>query len=196
VASANARRLSLQVAAFSYSREVNNWRMLAVEHEQDPGASMKKLSIRGLAAFAVASAFICAPVFAKDHGEGKGHDKHEEKAEKHGGRHEEVRPGAYFSDEHRQFAHRYYEEHYARAGKCPPGLAKKHNGCMPPGQARKWTVGEPLPRNVVYYSVPQPVLVQMPPAPYGYRYTRVGPDIVLVRINGNVVIDVMLNVFN
>ncbi len=23
------------------------------------------------------------------------------------------------------------------AGGCPPGLAKKHNGCMPPGQARK-----------------------------------------------------------
>ena len=22
-------------------------------------------------------------------------------------------------------------------GGCPPGLAKKHNGCMPPGQARK-----------------------------------------------------------
>jgi hypothetical protein len=21
---------------------------------------------------------------------------------------------------------------------CPPGLAKKHNGCMPPGQAKKW----------------------------------------------------------
>lgn len=23
------------------------------------------------------------------------------------------------------------------AGGCPPGLAKKHNGCMPPGQAKK-----------------------------------------------------------
>jgi hypothetical protein len=29
--------------------------------------------------------------------------------------------------------------HYAfdGRGRCPPGLAKKHNGCMPPGQARK-----------------------------------------------------------
>ena len=25
---------------------------------------------------------------------------------------------------------------------CPPGLAKKHNGCMPPGQARKLYRGE------------------------------------------------------
>jgi hypothetical protein len=28
------------------------------------------------------------------------------------------------------------------AGGCPPGLAKKHNGCMPPGQAKKLYRGE------------------------------------------------------
>ena len=28
---------------------------------------------------------------------------------------------------------------------CPPGLAKKHNGCLPPGQARKWAQGSRLP---------------------------------------------------
>ena len=27
-------------------------------------------------------------------------------------------------------------------GGCPPGLAKKHNGCMPPGQAKKLHRGE------------------------------------------------------
>jgi len=27
-------------------------------------------------------------------------------------------------------------------GGCPPGLAKKHNGCMPPGQAKKLGRGE------------------------------------------------------
>jgi hypothetical protein len=25
-----------------------------------------------------------------------------------------------------------------QSGHCPPGLAKKNNGCMPPGQAKKW----------------------------------------------------------
>ena len=30
---------------------------------------------------------------------------------------------------------------YGRGG-CPPGLAKKHNGCMPPGQARKLLRGQ------------------------------------------------------
>jgi hypothetical protein len=34
------------------------------------------------------------------------------------------------------------------AGGCPPGLAKKHNGCMPPGQARKlYNVGQRWPGN-------------------------------------------------
>jgi hypothetical protein len=32
------------------------------------------------------------------------------------------------------------------AGGCPPGLAKRHNGCMPPGQARKlYRTGQRLP---------------------------------------------------
>ncbi len=31
-------------------------------------------------------------------------------------------------------------------GNCPPGLAKKHNGCLPPGQAKKlYDVGQRLP---------------------------------------------------
>jgi len=31
-------------------------------------------------------------------------------------------------------------------GGCPPGLAKKHNGCMPPGQAKKlYRVGQRFP---------------------------------------------------
>jgi hypothetical protein len=30
-------------------------------------------------------------------------------------------------------------------GGCPPGLAKKHNGCMPPGQARKQAQDRRLP---------------------------------------------------
>jgi hypothetical protein len=33
-----------------------------------------------------------------------------------------------------------YGYEYGRG--CPPGLAKKHNGCMPPGQARKLARGE------------------------------------------------------
>ena len=34
------------------------------------------------------------------------------------------------------------------AGGCPPGLAKKHNGCLPPGQAKKlYNIGQRFPRS-------------------------------------------------
>ena len=80
----------------------------------------------------------------------------------------------------------------AATRKCPPGLAKKNNGCMPPGQVRNWAVGQPLPAGVTFYAVPQPVLVQLPPVPYGYRYGRVGGDIVLVYQKNNVVVDIIV----
>ena len=36
-------------------------------------------------------------------------------------------------------------------GGCPPGLAKKNNGCMPPGQAKKlYNVGQRWPGNYGY----------------------------------------------
>ena len=33
---------------------------------------------------------------------------------------------------------------------CPPGLAAKNNGCLPPGLAKRYTIGEPLPEDVPY----------------------------------------------
>jgi hypothetical protein len=35
-----------------------------------------------------------------------------------------------------------YDAYGYGVGGCPPGLAKKHNGCMPPGQARKLARGQ------------------------------------------------------
>jgi Ni/Co efflux regulator RcnB len=162
---------------------------------------------RLVAAFAMAFALVAAPAFAKDedHGKGGKHaqkqeekaqkkaDKRAEKAEKRAEK--EVRQGAYFDDNVRQRARASYVQHYGDGRRCPPGLAKKNNGCMPPGQARKWDVGQPIPRGVTVYSVPQPILVTLPPAPYGYRYQRVGGDIVLVRIQSNLIVDIILNVF-
>jgi len=49
-------------------------------------------------------------------------------------------------DSNRNDRHRYgYRSSHRN---CPPGLARKHNGCMPPGQARKiarWSRGERVP---------------------------------------------------
>lgn len=82
----------------------------------------------------------------------------------------------------------YYVEHY-RGRRCPPGLAKKHNGCMPPGHAREWQVGRPLPREVVYYDVPKPLVVQIGPPPAGHRYVRVAGDILLIAVGTGMVVD-------
>ena len=150
-----------------------------------------------------ASIFISLPVLAKDHGGGKDGEKEQEKAEKHADKEwkketkhlekhqrEEIRTGAFFNDDHRRYAREYYVQHYGEGKRCPPGLARKNNGCMPPGQVR-FVVGQPLPRTVVYYQVPQPVIVRMPSIPPGYRYVRVGNDILLISPQSQLVVDVI-----
>jgi hypothetical protein len=96
----------------------------------------------------------------------------------------------HFGERHRTVAHEYYSDQF-RAGRCPPGLAKKENGCMPPGQARKWTVGRPLPRDVIYHDVPSALVVQLGQPQAGYRYVRVASDILLIALGTGMVIDAL-----
>lgn len=84
-----------------------------------------------------------------------------------------------FNDNDRVVLGNYYGDMESR-GHCPPGLAKKHNGCMPPGQAKKWQVGRPLPRDVRYYDLPPSLTVRLTPPPSGYKYVRVAKDILLI----------------
>ena len=84
--------------------------------------------------------------------------------------------------------HRYYGDRF-RAGDCPPGLAKKRNGCMPPGQAKKWRIGAPLPRDVVYYPVPDAISIRLGVPPAGHKYVRVATDILLIAIGTGIVVD-------
>lgn len=96
--------------------------------------------------------------------------------------------GAHFGDEQRRMAREYYgRPEHARS--CPPGLAKKGNGCVPPGQAKKWRKGYPLPRDVIYYEVPSALVVQLGVPPAGYRYVRVAADILLIAVGTGMVID-------
>lgn len=80
-------------------------------------------------------------------------------------------------------------DHYTYKRSCPPGLAKKHNGCMPPAHAKRYIVGEVLPHDVVYYEVPRHVLVRLEPAPYGTRYVRVDEDVLLISEASKKIID-------
>ncbi len=161
-----------------------------------------------LIALSMTAILAAGPVFAKghddDHGNGNGKDKHSEKFEKKEQKQaekaekrerKEIEQGKYFNDQHRTYVREYYTTNYGPGKKCPPGLAKKDNGCMPPGQARTWVIGQPIPRNVTIYSVPQPIIMQLPPAPYGYRYSRIGGDIVLVRQQNNLIVDIIQGLF-
>ena len=94
----------------------------------------------------------------------------------------------HFNDQNRVVVREYYGSQY-QSGRCPPGLAKKNNGCMPPGQAKKWAVGQPLPRDVIFYEVPQPLVIQIGVPPSGYRYVRVAGDILMIAIGTAMVID-------
>lgn len=165
-----------------------------------------------IVALAIASMFVAGAAFAKgNEGHGNGHgkgnedrgqqqEKREKKADKQVERaqkpaakreREQIKQGAYFNDQHRTYARDYYTQKYGQGRSCPPGLAKKNNGCMPPGQARNWSVGQPVPRGVTVYSVPQPIISHLPPAPYGYRYARIGNDIVLVQQQNNLIVDII-----
>ncbi|TAJ38549.1 MAG: hypothetical protein EPO55_15400 [Reyranella sp.] len=86
------------------------------------------------------------------------------------------------NDRDRNSVYSYYRTQYA-AGHCPPGLAKKNNGCLPPGQAKKlWVIGQPLAAGIVFYPLPGVLLAQLSPAPAGYQYVRVANDILMMAI--------------
>jgi hypothetical protein len=91
----------------------------------------------------------------------------------------------------RAIVYQYYRTEYS-AGRCPPGLAKKGNGCLPPGQAKKlWVVGQPLPPAVMYEPVPRAVVQQLAPVPPGYDYVRVDNDVLLMDMTNRMVADVV-----
>lgn len=83
-------------------------------------------------------------------------------------------------DRDRDSMQTYYRNEFA-AGRCPPGLAKKNNGCLPPGQAQRvWVVGKSLPPEIVYYAMPRELYTQLTPPPYGYEYVRVENNVMLI----------------
>ena len=162
---------------------------------------MKTAALTWTLVLALAGTLAASPAMAKK----DKHDKHERDGRQHENRDDggdrndrhsdrDDRPDrrAHFEDRQRVVVREYYVEQF-RQGRCPPGLAKKHNGCMPPGQAKKWQVGRELPREVVYYAVPQTLVVRIGPPPPGYRYVRVDSDILMLAIGTRMVVDAIEN---
>ena len=158
--------------------------------------------------FAVTLVFIGGPVLAdkpdkSDKGRGGSHAEKSRKGDarqsddRKDDRHEDsrrdqrddFRSSSSFNDHQRTASRQYYEERYHASGRCPPGLAKKHNGCQPPGQAKKWHKGQPLPRGVIFYELPHDMVERMGPPPRGHRYVRVATDILLIAIGTGMVVD-------
>jgi Ni/Co efflux regulator RcnB len=143
----------------------------------------------------VAAAFGTGVALAdKPSSGGKGKDKDRGQSERpydrgdgssHGG---DVRVSVQFDMRQQTIVRQYYGREF-EAGHCPPGLAKKRNGCMPPGQAKKWRRGAPLPRDVVFYDLPPKLVVEIGLPPAGYRYVRVASDILLIAAGTGMVID-------
>jgi Ni/Co efflux regulator RcnB len=105
-----------------------------------------------------------------------------------GGKHD----GYKISTNDRDVIRRYYGDQF-RAGNCPPGLAKKNNGCMPPGQAKKWGIGQRLPGDLAYYDLPRDLYSRLRPPGGGYKYIRAGADILMISVGTMMVVDAIEN---
>lgn len=147
--------------------------------------SKKPSSKYSAAVLLMAGTLLAAPVHAdKPESAGKGKGKNKESRDQV----EHSHGGSYFGERQQVVVRDYYTQEF-RAGNCPPGLAKKNNGCMPPGQAKKWSKGRPLPRDVVYYDVPPQLVVQLGAPPSGHKYVRVATDILLIAVGTSMVVD-------
>lgn len=160
----------------------------------------KRLVAFSLAAMLAAPALADKPSWAGEKG-GKGNDRGDARESRGDSRNESRNDDRnrgqggdrhHFNDQHKVYVRDYYGSP-SKSGNCPPGLAKKNNGCMPPGQSKKWAVGQPLPRDVVFYEVPQPLVVQIGVPPSGYRYVRVAGDILMIAIGTKMVVDAIQN---
>jgi hypothetical protein len=96
-----------------------------------------------------------------------------------------LKPGAYLNDKARNAV----REYYAGRKDCPPGLAGKNNACMPPGQAKQWRIGHPVPKGPGIAPVPQEVLVLLPKVPPGHQYIAYAGDILLIAAGSRMVVD-------
>jgi Ni/Co efflux regulator RcnB len=95
-----------------------------------------------------------------------------------------------FVDQDRLAIYHYYRD-IARAGSCPVGLTRQPEGCLPPDAtpaSKRWVLGRQLPRQVVFHKLPADLAPRLAPAPAGYRYIRVGGDVLLIARGSGIVV--------
>ena len=114
-------------------------------------------------------------------------DRYERRGDYRAGTSVQVNIGGYFGERQRAAVYDYYGQ--PPRPHCSPGLAKKGNGCQPPGQAKKWRMGQPLPRDVAYRPVDADVRIRLGTPPAGHEFVRVASDILLIAVGTSMVID-------
>lgn len=119
------------------------------------------------------------PEIPGEQGKSKGASHHQENTVEH-----------YFTSDRVSQIRSYYGERRVK-GHCPPGLAKKNNGCQPPGQLQRWRKGEPLPRDLVYDDLPSALIDELGRTPEGQKLVRVGADILLISVGTGMVLDAL-----
>ena len=96
----------------------------------------------------------------------------------------------FFTDDRRAIVRNYYAQS-RQSGHCPPGLAKKNNGCQPPGQAKKWHTGEHFPRDVMYYDLPSALIAELGRTPDGAKIIQAGTDLLLISVGTGMILDAL-----
>jgi hypothetical protein len=179
---------------------------MAVERRTRDNARMKRPIRTFVAAIAILA--LSAPALADKGGQGKGGGKPDKgashgssKGKGQGGGNESKGgngPGnsaskgkgaKKFESSDRSAIQSYYRDEYSRGGNCPPGLAKKDNGCMPPGQARKWNVGSALPSDIYIEPLPSRLRSTLVAPMPGYDYGYVGGEVILFGVSDRIVVD-------
>ena len=142
---------------------------------------MRKAALIGvLAAGAMA---VCGAAAAKPGGDRGAPKNRSDRSERSDGG-VDIGVSIILGDRERDIVRNYY------GSNCPPGLAKKNNGCLPPGIAKKrYEVGRRIPDGWDY--IPDDLISHLPPLRDGHGYRLVDGDLVIVAIATLIVLDAL-----
>ena len=154
--------------------------------------SVLKHGLTAFMAVAVAMGTFTAMALADKGGnkDERGHGKSDyarEHHDDHGDKHDEDTIRILIGTQNRDAITDYLNRNYRKD--CPPGLAKKNNGCLPPGIAKKYQIGSPLSDTVRFMPIPRDLRDLLKPAPRGYQYVQVDQDVLLISEASKMVID-------
>lgn len=137
-------------------------------------------------AFIAGALIVSSPLLAADNDKSKKTDHNEQTETRHSPDHTN------FKNEHKTLVGNYFKEEKL-LGRCPPGLAKKNNGCNPPGQVKRWQMGQHLQHDVEYRALPADLLSLLGNPQTGYHYGMIDSDILLLMDGTEMVMDAIYN---